>query len=46
MALADITRDAVLKKTGHRNALIEAIGGTRSPGSVERKHQNISAVML
>lgn len=33
-------------KTEHRNALIEAMGGTRSPGSVERKHQNISAVML
>jgi len=33
-------------KTGHRNALIETMGGTRSPGSVERKHQNISAVML
>jgi hypothetical protein len=33
-------------KTDHRNALIESIGGTRSPGSIERKHQNISAVML
>ena len=33
-------------KTDHRNALIEAMGGTRSPGSIERKHQNISAVML
>ena len=33
-------------KTEHRNALIESIGGTRSRGSVERKHQNISAVML
>jgi len=33
-------------KTQHRNALIEEMGGTRSPGSVERKHQNISAVML
>jgi len=33
-------------KTEHRNALIEAIGGSRSDGSVERKHQNISAVML
>ena len=33
-------------KTEHRNALIELMGGTRSPGSIERKHQNISAVML
>jgi hypothetical protein len=33
-------------KTEHRNALMKAMGGTRSPGSVERKHQNISAVML
>ena len=33
-------------KTEHRNALIEAMGGSRSHGSVERKHQNISAVML
>jgi hypothetical protein len=33
-------------KSDHRNALIEAMGATRSPGSVERKHQNISAVML
>ena len=33
-------------KTEHRNALIESMGGTRSPGSIERKHQNISAVML
>jgi len=33
-------------KTAHRNALIEAMGGTRSPGSIERKHQNISSVML
>jgi hypothetical protein len=33
-------------KTGHRNALIESMGGTRSPGSIERKHQNISSVML
>lgn len=33
-------------KTEHRNALIEAMGATRSPGSIERKHQNISAVML
>jgi hypothetical protein len=33
-------------KTEHRNALIEAMGGTRSRGSVEMKHQNISAVML
>lgn len=33
-------------KTEHRNALIAAMGGTRSAGSVERKHQNISAVML
>jgi Domain of unknown function (DUF3883) len=33
-------------KTEHRNALIESIGGTRSPGSIERKHQNISSVML
>jgi hypothetical protein len=33
-------------KTGHRNALIESMGATRSPGSIERKHQNISAVML
>ena len=30
----------------HRNALIEAMGGTRSRGSIEMKHQNISAVML
>jgi Domain of unknown function (DUF3883) len=33
-------------KTEHRNALIESMGGTRSPGSIERKHQNISSVML
>jgi hypothetical protein len=33
-------------KTGHRNTLIGLMGGTRSPGSIERKHQNISAVML
>jgi hypothetical protein len=33
-------------KTEHRNVLIELMGGTRSPGSIERKHQNISAVML
>jgi hypothetical protein len=33
-------------KTGHRNALIESMGGTRSPGSIERKHQNISSIML
>jgi Protein NO VEIN, C-terminal len=33
-------------KTVHRKALIESMGGTRSPGSIERKHQNISAVML
>jgi hypothetical protein len=33
-------------KTEHRNALIKAMGGTRSRGSIERKHQNISAVML
>jgi len=33
-------------KTEHRNALIESMGGTRSRGSIERKHQNISAVML
>jgi hypothetical protein len=33
-------------KTEHRNALIEVMGGTRSRGSIERKHQNISAVML
>lgn len=33
-------------KTAHRNALIELMGGTRTPGSIERKHQNISAVML
>ncbi len=33
-------------KTEHRNALIESMGDTRSPGSIERKHQNISAVML
>jgi Domain of unknown function (DUF3883) len=33
-------------KTDHRNALIERMGRTRSPGSVERKHQNISAIML
>ena len=33
-------------KTDHRNALIESMGGTRSSGSIERKHQNISAVML
>jgi hypothetical protein len=31
-------------KTGHRNALIESMGGTRSRGSIERKHQNISTV--
>src|ERR1700722_18063326 len=33
-------------KTEHRTALIESMGCTRSRGSVERKHQNISAVML
>jgi hypothetical protein len=33
-------------KTEHRNALIEVMGGSRSRGSIERKHQNISAVML
>jgi len=33
-------------KTEHRNALIQAMGGTRTPGSIERKHQNISSVML
>ena len=33
-------------KTERRNALIESMGRTRSPGSIERKHQNISAVML
>jgi hypothetical protein len=33
-------------KTDHRKALIEFMGATRSPGSIERKHQNISAVML
>ncbi len=33
-------------KTEHRNALIAAMGDTRSPGSIERKQQNISAVML
>jgi hypothetical protein len=33
-------------KTEHRNALIEVMGDTRSRGSIERKHQNISAVML
>jgi hypothetical protein len=30
-------------KTDHRNALREIV--TRSPGSIERKHQNISAVL-
>lgn len=38
--------DKSYNKTEHRNALIESIGGTRSPGSIERKHQNISSVML
>ena len=33
-------------KTEHRNALIESMGGTRTRGSIERKHQNISSVML
>lgn len=33
-------------KTEHRNALLKAIGGTRSRGSIEMKHQNISAAML
>lgn len=33
-------------KTQHRNALIEAMRGTRSRGSIEMKHQNVSAVML
>jgi hypothetical protein len=33
-------------KTAHRNALIELMSGARSPGSIERKHQNISSVML
>ena len=33
-------------KTEHRNALIKAMGGTRSRGVIEMKHQNISAVML
>jgi hypothetical protein len=33
-------------KTEYRKALIELMGSTRSPGSIERKHQNISAVML
>jgi hypothetical protein len=33
-------------KTEHRNALIKSMGGTRTPGSIERKHQNISSVML
>lgn len=33
-------------KTQHYKALIELMGGTRSSGSIERKHQNISAVML
>ena len=33
-------------KTKHRNALFEAMGGTRSNKSIEWKHRNISAVML
>ena len=33
-------------KKDHRIALIQSMGATRSPGSVERKHQNVSAVML
>jgi hypothetical protein len=33
-------------KTEHRNALIEAMDGTRSRRSIEWKHRNISAVML
>lgn len=33
-------------KTQYRIALIEALGGARSPRSVEWKHRNISAVML
>jgi hypothetical protein len=32
-------------KTQHRNALIELLDN-RSPGSIERKHQNISAVLI
>jgi hypothetical protein len=32
-------------KTSHRNALLPFLSG-RTPGSVERKHQNISAVLI
>jgi hypothetical protein len=34
-----------LNKTTHRNALLPLLNN-RTPGSVERKHQNISAVMI
>lgn len=33
-------------KTEHNKALAASMGGTRTRGSIERKHQNISAVML
>lgn len=33
-------------KAEHNRALIEAMGGTRNRAAIERKHQNISAVML
>jgi hypothetical protein len=33
-------------KAAHNRALVEAMNGTRARGAIERKHQNISAVML
>lgn len=38
-------RGEAVNKTAHRNALLPLLAG-RSPGAVERKHQNISAILI
>ncbi len=43
--LSDELRNAPINKTHHRNALIKLLNN-RSDGSIEFKHQNISAVLI
>jgi hypothetical protein len=43
--LADELRGTPYRKSEHRNRLIPLLRG-RSAGSVERKHQNISAILI
>ena len=38
-------REAAFNKTRHRNTLLRLLN-KRPPGAVERKHQNISAILI